>query len=121
MADVSPTHLEEHASLMYVRWDDLYKIVKPFQIFCAIPSDAVDQRRSNINFSCAASLVTDARPNKSSYTLNTNGFAFRDYPTALEKFDNTDDIEKIYLPELDKLLQVEFPGAEKIPFWDWRV
>ncbi|KAJ5081638.1 hypothetical protein NUU61_009902 [Penicillium alfredii] len=94
---------DEEASLMYIQWDDLYNTEKPFQIFSPIPDDAADQRRANIHFVCGKpEKIIDARPDIDSYSLDTHGFAFRNYPTRFQRFDSAADVEDTYLPELEQ-------------------
>ena len=112
---------DEEASLMYILWDDLFKTEKPFQIFTPIPEDAVDQRRANIHFACGRpEKITDARPTMDSYSIDTNGFAFRNYPTQMQRFDDENDIDNHYLPELEWLLRDELGDLDEICFFDWR-
>lgn len=59
----------------YIKWLDLYKKEKPFQIFIDIPKTAPDQRFTNLSYEEREETFRDVRGQEESFTLNDHGFA----------------------------------------------
>lgn len=61
--------------------------------------------------------IHDGRPVADRFGLETDGFCFLRSETAVTDFTDRDQVEKIYYPELEKLL-LEQTGAEKVVIFD---
>ncbi len=64
--------------------------------------------------------ITNARPIAGSLSLDRQGFALLDKPTALDRFDDEQAIKSIYYPEVERLLR-ETTGAELVVTFDHNV
>ena len=115
--------LNEQAVLHYLNWQDVYAKEKPFQLFSVLPNSSLDgERTTNLVFKEGqVESIRDARGEESIYSLNDQGFAFRIYPTRLRDFSVREDIENVYLSEMEDLLKREVESVDEVYFFDWRV
>ncbi|KAH9909790.1 hypothetical protein F4778DRAFT_775704 [Xylariomycetidae sp. FL2044] len=107
---------ETHAikeSIEFLKWNDLYREEKPFQIFINIPEDAADQRATNLSWEAKSKVIVDARHNISSFSLDNHGFAFRTHPSRLGNLSDVskDDITNSYLPEVEEIIKAELGSS----------
>ena len=118
-----PEPLNEQAVLNYLNWQDVYAKEKPFQLFSVLPNSSLDgERTTNLVFKEGqVESIRDVRGEESIYSLNDQGFAFRVYPTRLRDFSVREDIENVYLSEMEDLLKREVESVDEVYFFDWRV
>ena len=114
---------DEEATLQYLDWQDLYETEKPYQLFSAISSEDLPNRRTtNLIFKEGdRELIRDVRKTESQFTLDRQGFTFISHRTAIQDFKSSEEIENGYLPEVETLLQREMEGVDQVYFFDWRV
>lgn len=110
----------EFASIDFLKWQDIFEQEKPFMLFLDIPKDSPDQRVTNVDFVDHEVAIQDVRGQESSLDLDTNGFKVA-YIDRTSISDDPDRVETHYLPVLEKMLQAEIRGADRIIFFDWRV
>lgn len=108
-------------SLNFLQWQRLYEEEKPFQIFINIPEDAEDQRNTNLVFRKVSLDIHDVREHFRDFSLDTNGFMYRQHTTKVTSFRDREFVIENYLPEIEALLKHEVQGADQIFFFDWRV
>lgn len=108
-------------SLNFLQWQELYEEERPFQIFINIPEDAEDQRNTNLVFEKVGLTVHDVRGHSEDFSLDTNGFMYRQHSTKTTSFRNRKFVGENYLPEVEALLKHEVEGADQIFFFDWRL
>lgn len=108
-------------NLNFLQWQKLYEEEKPFQIFISIPEDAEDQRTTNLVFEKVKLQIHDVRGQSRDFSLDTNGFMYRQHTTKITNFSDRRSVGENYLPEIKALLQQEIEGADRIFFFDWRV
>ena len=108
-------------TLKFLDWQELYSREKPFQIFIDIPDDAVDQRSSNLVFRNVKIPLKDVRTVPHEFSLDANGFIFRNYKTNVGEDLSRDTVETTYLPEIETILREELTGVDRIFIFDWRV
>ena len=114
---------DEQAVLNYLDWQKLYGTEKPFQLFSVVGGGHLpDQRTTNLVFKEGeVETIHDVRGTESHYSLNKQGFTFRIYPTRVHDFGVRDEVENVYLPEMEELLRREVEGVDQVYFFDWRV
>ena len=108
-------------NLNFLRWQKLYEEEKPFQIFINLPEDAEDQRTTNLVFEKVSLRIHDVRGRARDFSLDTNGFMYRQHTAKTTNFLDRQSIDENYLPDIQALLQQEVEGADRIVFFDWRV
>lgn len=115
--------LEENATLQYLKWQELYKIEKPYQLFSTVSKQELPLRgATNLEWTKGdVEIIHDVRGMVSQFTLDRNGFAFREAPTNFRDFGSTEQIERSYLPEVEDILRREVEGVDQIHFFDWRI
>src|SRR6201988_4214114 len=64
--------------------------------------------------------IEDARGRESEFTLDRNGFALIKAPTAVADFYSPEEIERVYYPEVERLLK-ETLGASRVFVFDHNV
>src|ERR1700694_4529213 len=64
--------------------------------------------------------IEDARGRASEFTLDRNGFALVKAPTAVADFYSPDEIERVYYPEVERLLR-DALGASRVFVFDHNV
>jgi hypothetical protein len=52
-----------------------------------------------------AVTIADGRPRAAEFTLDANGFAFVDHPTAMRDFFDPAELQTVYYPEVEALVQ----------------
>lgn len=107
--------------LMFLQWQRLYEIEKPFQIFINIPEDAQDQRDTNLVFGKVECMIQDIRDAAHEPSLDETGFIYRRHTTKLNDFTNRTIVDQDYLPEVERLLRCELDDVDRVFFFDWRV
>jgi hypothetical protein len=107
-------------SLKFLKWQELYEIEKPFQIFIDIPKDAEDQRNTNLVFEAVDINIFNVRDCLQDLSIDTHGFMYRTHPTALKEFTDRPSVEALYLPEVEKILRDELDDVDRVFFFDWR-
>lgn len=110
----------ETSSLQFIKWTDLYKTEKPYQIFIDLPPSTA---RTNVEFDVNEVLFRDIRWNEEAFDLDNNGFMMRNIEEVkrLEGRPSTEFIERVYLPVVEQLLRREVEGADRVKIFDWRV
>ncbi|KAL8834254.1 MAG: hypothetical protein Q9170_003841 [Blastenia crenularia] len=108
-------------TLSFLQWQKLYESEKPFQIFTNVPEDAEDQRDTNLVFEQLCLVVHDVRRLPAKFSLDANGFVYRQHVTKTTDFASRKTVEQSYLPEIEELLKREVEGADRIFFFDWRL
>lgn len=106
---------------MFLQWQKLYEIEKPFQIFINTPEDAQDQRDTNLVFEKQLCTIQDIRGVAYNPSLDENGFTYRRHLTKTTDFTNRRNVDEKYLPEVENLLKSEVDGVDRVFFFDWRV
>jgi hypothetical protein len=101
-------------SLKFIKWNDIYKTEKPFQIFANLPDDATDKRLSNLDWEDKSKVVADLRGSESEYSLDANGFQVVQHKSAIDDFRDRELIERGYLPEVEELLRQRLDGVDKV-------
>ena len=62
-------------------------------------------------------VIEDARPLADGLDLDRHGFAFMEYPTAVQDFYDDDEVRRIYYPEMEALIETA-TGASKVIVFD---
>ena len=110
----------ETATIQYVKWLPLYETEKPFQLFLDIPSDAPDQRKTNIVFETKTSQAKNIRGQEQEFGLDTNGFCYRTM-NGFEDLNSKSEVTDGYLPAVEQLLKDVVEDVDRIFIFDWRV
>lgn len=110
-------------TLSYLKRLDIFEKEKPFHIFFELPHEALDQRRTNLQFEEKEHPIQDIRDNIASFSLDKQGFMIKDWPTSLsiEEFSDRSTVEAKYYPEIDALIRSEFEDVVHYYIFDWRV
>ena len=119
-SDLSHTYFVE-TSLKFLQWQALYELEKPFQIFTNIPDHVQDRRTTNLVFKDHNVKMLDVRDRSRDFTLDKNGFVYRNHQITPGDFTDRALVEKTYLPEIERLLRQEVDGVDEVFFFDWRV
>lgn len=110
----------ETSSLQFIKWTDLYKTEKPYQMFIDLPPSTP---RTNVDFEVKDVLFRDIRGSEAEIDIDEHGFMMRNIKD-IEGLDNnpsTDQIERLYLPVVEELLRREVKGVDRVKIFDWRV
>ena len=115
--------LDEKAILLYLKWQELYETEKPYQLFSAVTEQELPIRgATNLEWTRGdVEIIHDVRGIVSQFTLDKNGFAFCETPTNFRDFESTEQVERIYLPEVEDILRLEVEGVDQVHFFDWRI
>lgn len=113
----------EHAKLNYIQWDNKFLHEKPYQIISnAIASKAGVETK---NFSVAEGpleIIRDVRGTTSNFTLDSHGFQYVEHSFSNFDFHNDQEIEKVYLPEVEEFVNQVLGNTDDIvEIFDWRV
>ena len=72
-----------------------------------------DRKRSYMPFEEHRVRIEDARPHADALSLEKNGFALIERPTAVKNFYDDEEVQRVYYPETEALVK-EITGAEKV-------
>jgi hypothetical protein len=108
------------AIVQFLKWQDLYKKERPFNIFLEISPDTKDQRKTNVVFEDVEIPINDMRGKEDSFKLDTNGFMVAQLPPFTGSLD-TSTIRDLHLPVVERLLKSKVEGADRVFIFDWRV
>ena len=114
-------HPDKIINLKFLKWQPLYEIEKPFQIFINIPDHVEDKRTTNLVFEDVKVSASDVRTCQTNFNLDHHGFQYCHHSSAVEDFSMRDVVEKWYLPEMEMLLKNKLEGVDRVFFFDWRV
>jgi len=111
------------AGVQYVKRLKIFETEVPFQSFVDIPEDAPDQRKTNLEFTINIESFGDMRDNINSFSLDKHGFMVKQEPLPFssEFFTRREEVEKLYFPELERIIGEVCGEVEKVHFFDWRV
>lgn len=109
------------STFQYLQWQKLYEKEKPFLLLRDVPPDAQDQRKNNLVFEDVEKVIRNTRDQKDSFTLDEHGFSYRIQYSKVASFSDQAYVDKVYLPEMEKLIKESVEGADKIFLFDWRV
>lgn len=109
------------APVKFLKWQDLYRHEKPFELFVDLPKESQDQRRTNIVLEEKDVLFQDVRGKHHDFDLDHHAFMFTLHRSSLTDYAIREEVEKIYLPEVENLIKSTVEGADKVTIFDWRV
>jgi hypothetical protein len=61
--------------------------------------------------------IHDGRPLRSAFELDRHGFEFVDHPTKMRNFQDPDELESVYYPEIEQLIK-DRTGASRVVIFD---
>ena len=114
--------MAEVTKLNFLDWSSKYESEKPYQVI--ISGHEADEacKDTNLVFKLSPEVtVQDIRGREEAFTLDDHGFAVRRQQSKVEKFDSADEIDQVYIPEMEALLMQEVEGADRVFVFDWRV
>ncbi|KAI3159043.1 hypothetical protein DTO046C5_7153 [Penicillium roqueforti] len=114
----------ERGIFRYLKWQELYKVEKPFQVLIDLPEDAELKRQTNMEFEDGSEVtITDIRAVQSRPQIDTHGFTYAYHDSSLteDQFLDKVNVESIYLPECEALLRSSLDGVDEIHFFNWLV
>lgn len=111
------------ANVQYAKWLKIFETEVPFQSFVEIPEDALDQRKTNLEFETKVETFTDIRDQLGRYSLDEHGFMVKTEPLPfpIEFFAQREQVEKLYLPELERVAREICGDVDQVYFFDWRL
>ncbi|KAK8008067.1 hypothetical protein PG991_010618 [Apiospora marii] len=110
---------DEHGSLKYAVWSDRFRVEKPYKVMSDLQPGF---QKTNITYEDGPpQLFRDARGHESDFTLDSHGFAFCTHAHGFQDWDSQEAVEREYLPEVERLLKREIPGATRVKVFDWRL
>ncbi|KAL4936542.1 hypothetical protein BDV06DRAFT_204810 [Aspergillus oleicola] len=114
----------ERGIFRYLKWQELYKTEKPFQILIDLPDNTEGQRQTNLEFYDGSEVdITDVRGMPRSLDIDIHGFTYAHHDSCLrnEDFFDKEKVESIYLPECEELLRATLAGVDKVHVFNWLV
>lgn len=109
-------------SLNYLHWNECLDKEKPYQLVSDDLPDILGIPRQNFDIKPAPKeKIRDARGYASDFNVDDHGFAFLQHRFPDLDFENEQNVEEIYKPELEKLLKLHIKDVDEICFFNWRV
>jgi len=75
-------------------------------------------RRNSATFVRHTVPIRDGRPVRESFSLDTSGFVLVDHATAMGDFFDRDELKRVYLPEMERLIAAQ-TGAVRVHVFDY--
>lgn len=112
----------EVTKLHYLEWSPRYEKEKPYQVFLGGAEEVDGIKDTNLCFKESPELVVnDLRGQEKDFNLDRNGFSVCTHETAVTRFGTAEEIEQVYLPEIEAMLKREVEDVGRVFFFDWRV
>jgi hypothetical protein len=116
----SPTN--QIARLEYLKWDPKFDLVygteKPYEMNMQRPEGFP---RTNMETELGPEeVIHDIRASHCPFSLDEHGFAYRRNPMEVANWEKL-DVERDYLPSIERMLQAEFGDNAVIKVFQWRV
>jgi hypothetical protein len=110
------------ATFSYFQLQPRHEFEKPYEILIDLPEEAKHVPRSNLSFEDAECIVEDVRGREADFSLDANGFMWRQSDTRVEDFGDREQIENVYLKEVEEFLRgILGNDVRKVKVFDWRV
>ncbi|CZT48568.1 uncharacterized protein RSE6_09284 [Rhynchosporium secalis] len=110
---------DELISIQYATRSPRHDFEKPFQIASSFPGEYT---KSNIDFTHAvAEVIHDLRGSQDAYGIDSHGFAVIEHYSAMVDWSDKEAIEKLYLPEVEKIMTAHLDNVNEVYFFNWRV
>jgi len=74
-------------------------------------------RKNSVTFVRQLVHIRDGRPQRDDFSLDGSGFVLRDHPTAMKDFYDRDELNRVYLPEMETLIAAQC-GAVRVHVFD---
>jgi hypothetical protein len=115
--------VDEIGVFTYIDWQDIYLSERPFQIFSALSDEQLPgQVSTNLIFKDAPpEVVHDVRGAEHQFSIAKHGFAFCKHELGQNKFLDAEQVERLYLPQMEALLHQKVEDVEEVYFFDWRI
>ncbi|CAG8899823.1 unnamed protein product [Penicillium egyptiacum] len=125
--------MDIETKLKYLQWQTNYTHIRPYRIaqFGRKRKNNEQKTPHNLVFQegAVAETIRDIRGIEAegtwSFTLETNGFVYRRYPSPLftnpKDFGDPYHIQNIFLPECEAILRNEIEGVERVFIFDWKI
>lgn len=116
---------DQRARLVYIQWQDHYKIERPYIITSAHYQGDIPRTNVVLSKNIEEEIIHDARGQESSFELDTHGFTFRHLKGAeagFKDFYNKEAVEQSFIPDtVVPFLKKHVEGAGRIVVFDWHV
>jgi len=111
------------AGVQYVKRLKIFETEVPFQSYVDIPEDVPDQRKTNLEFETKVDGFRDMRDEIDSFSLDEHGFMVKQKPLPFSPdfFSVREEVERLYFPELERVIGEVCGEIDKVHFFDWRV
>jgi hypothetical protein len=132
MSPITPIDIQ--TKLKYLQWQSSYTGTRPYRIaqFGRKRKHDDENKPHNLIFQegDVAETIRDIRgtthgEGNHEFSLETNGFVYREYPAPLftnaKDFGDPDHIQKVFLPDCERILKTEIEGVDRIIIFDWKV
>ncbi|KAJ5805664.1 uncharacterized protein N7503_003266 [Penicillium pulvis] len=110
---------DQRAQLRYFQWSPEFYKTKPYELLL----DNIPDDFPVTNFETSpeeAEVIQDLRGMEQSFTLEDHGFCIAKQRLDIPVFDQ-DTIEKVYLPQVERLLKGMMPDIQDLFIFDWRL
>jgi hypothetical protein len=78
-----------------------------------LPVFYAQKQENNLKLAAHTIRIRDARPMQAHLSLDREGFALADCPSAVRNFRDSDEVQRVYRPEIERLI-TELTGARKV-------
>ena len=91
---------------MYLKWEEKFRHVKPYQIVSENIPELDHLARSNIEMvEGPEEVIEDIRGRESAFSLDQNGFQILKHEFPPIDYQSSEDVETVYKPEIEGLLK----------------
>lgn len=107
-----PSQIQAH--VWYLDRLDLYKDERPYMITFDV--SGFSGSKTNHSYSKYPVVMTDVRSSQDKFTIDVQGFEFRNWATKLDSasFDNERVVREQYYPELLEYARTAYPSVSHI-------
>jgi hypothetical protein len=106
--------MSTQATIKYLARLELYKTEKPYMTTFEIPAEIGSS--TNHQYTSNQVTIRDARPNQASFTLETHGFEYREWPLKFRNVEFEDEafIKSAYDADILQHMKDAYPRAKDI-------
>lgn len=111
---------EATVSLQFLKPLELYKREKPFRLFIGVDK-AAGTRDTNVETEEKSVTATNIRSFRKNFKLDYHGFQPLTHKLDFNKWKDKDQVETVFLKDVEKLLLDSIEGSYRVFIFDWRV
>jgi hypothetical protein len=109
-------------TLNFISPIEKHKLEKPYRLYVGASDLSPEATLTNYGTKPVTGIhIEDVRGEENKYNIDTQGFQFVKHSQSFTDFGNAEDVDKSFIPQVEKVILDNIPYAERVVVFDWRV